>query len=105
MFRYFETFAIIYYLPAFFQQVYPAFKTEYSIYNALIVAILGFLSTLVAGIISDRFEKKNRMTKAIVCMTGSLLAIPAIYACTIGTTNFYWALAFMGMKFFISEGW
>ena len=105
MFRYFETFSIIYYLPAFFQQVWPAFKTEYSIYNAAIVAILGFLSTLIGGIISDKYEKKNRMTKAIVCMTGSLLAIPAIWACTMGTSNFYLALAFMGLKFLISECW
>ena len=27
MFRFFETFSIVYYLPSFFQKVYPLFKT------------------------------------------------------------------------------
>lgn len=77
-FRFFETFSIVYYLPVFFQKVYPLFKTEYGYYNAAIVAGCGFISTILGGLISDRYEKKNRMTKAYVCMVGSALAIPAL---------------------------
>jgi nitrate/nitrite transporter NarK len=56
-FRFWETFSIVYYLPAFFQKCFPAFKVEYGLYNAAIVSIMGFISTLAGGLISDRFEK------------------------------------------------
>lgn len=84
---------------------FPTFKLEYGLYNALIVSIMGFISTVSGGIISDRFEKSNRMTKALVCMVGSALAIPAITLCVLNPTNFYRSLFFMGVKFLVSECW
>jgi nitrate/nitrite transporter NarK len=105
MLRFFETFSIVYYLPSFFQRVYPMFKGEYGLYNAAIVSVCGFLSTIVGGIISDRFEKKSRMTKAYVCITGSLLGLPAIAACCLITNNFYLSLFLMAIKYLLSECW
>lgn len=81
------------------------FKVEYGLYNAAIVSCMGFISTIAGGLISDRFEKKNRMTKAYVCMIGSALAIPAISFCVLNPVNFYRALFFMGIKFLVSECW
>ena len=104
-FRFWETFSIVYFLPSFFQKVYPAFKSEYSIYSAAILSICGFLSTVLGGIISDKFEKKTKMTKAIVCILGSAAAIPAIAACTLITNNFYLSVFFMAVKYLISECW
>lgn len=66
---------------------------------------MGFISTLAGGLISDRFEKKNRMTKAYVCLAGSILAIPAISLCVLNPTSFYRALFFMAIKFMVSEQW
>ena len=66
---------------------------------------MGFLSTVAGGVISDRFEKRSRMTKALVCLVGSALAIPAITFCVLNPTNFYRALFFMGIKFLVSECW
>ena len=105
MFRFFETFSIVYFLPSFFQKVYPAFKVQYGLYNALIIAGCGFMSTVLGGLISDRFEKRSRLTKALVCMIGSGLAIPAIAACTLTTGNFYVSLFFMAFKYLVSECW
>jgi len=104
-FRFFETFSIVYFLPSFFQKVYPAFKTEYGLYSAMIIAGCGFLSTILGGLVSDRFERKSRMTKAIVCIFGSLAAIPAIALCTLTTSNFYVSLLFMGLKYLLAECW
>lgn len=105
MFRFWETFSIVYFLPAFFQRNFPTFKVEYGLYNALIVSTMGFVSTLAGGLISDKFEEKSRMTKALVCLVGSVLAIPAISFCVLNPTNFYRALFFMGVKFLVSECW
>ena len=105
MFRYFETFSVLYFLPSFFMKVYPAYKVQYGLYNSLIIASLGFCSTLLGGLISDRFEKRNRLTKALVCMIGSGLAIPAIAACTLTTGSFYISLAAMAIKYLVSECW
>ena len=74
-------------------------------YNAAIVSIMGFVSTLAGGLISDKFEKQNRMTKALVCIVGSAIAIPCISACVLNPVNFYRALFFMGLKFLVSECW
>jgi hypothetical protein len=104
-FRFFETFSIVYFLPSFFQKVYPLFKAEYGLYNALIVAGMGFSSTIIGGILSDKLEKKSRMTKARICMIGSALGIPAILACTLITGNFYLSLFAMAIKYLVSECW
>lgn len=71
----------------------------------MIVAGMGFLSTIVGGLLSDRFEKKSRMTKSIICIAGSLLGLPAIMACTLVTGNFYLSLFAMALKYLVSECW
>ena len=85
--------------------MYPIFKVEYGLYNALIVAGMGFLSTVVGGLLSDKFEKKTRMTKSIICIAGSLLGLPAIMACTLITGNFHLSLFFMAVKYLVAECW
>jgi len=105
MFRFWETFSIVYFLPSFFQKVYPLYKTEYGLYTSAIIAICGFMSTLLGGLLSDKFEKKSRMTKSIICMIGSLLGLPAIAMCTLVTNNFYVSLFFMAVKYLVAECW
>jgi uncharacterized membrane protein len=71
----------------------------------MIVAGCGALSTVLGGLISDKFEKNSRMTKAYVCSIGSALAIPAIALCTLNTTSFWLSLGAMGVKYLLSECW
>ena len=104
-FRFWETFSIVYFLPSFFQKVYPLYKSEYGLYSAAILSICGFLSTVIGGLISDKFEKRSKMTKALVCMLGSGIGIPVIAACVLTTGNFYLSLVFMALKYLISECW
>jgi hypothetical protein len=59
----------------------------------------------MGGIISDKYEKKNRMTKAMICIFASVFSIPAIALCTLITNNFYLSLFFMGVKYLIAECW
>lgn len=66
---------------------------------------MGALSTILGGLLSDKFEKRSRMTKAYICSIGSFLAIPAIALCVLNTQNFYLSLVAMGFKYLISECW
>jgi len=52
------------YIPVFFLKVYPAFKNEYAMLNALMLTVLGFVSNLAGGIICDKFESKYPNIKA-----------------------------------------
>jgi hypothetical protein len=38
---------------------------------------------MIGGIISDKYERKNYMTKSLICMIGALLAIPIVGIATI----------------------
>ena len=105
MFRFFETFSIVYFLPSFFQKVYPLNKTEFGLYASVILALCGLLSSLIGGLISDKFEKKSRMTKSLICIVGALIGLPAIAVCTLTTNNFYISIIFMALKYLVAESW
>ena len=60
---------------------------------------------MLGGLISDKYEKKSRMTKALVCLLGGALAIPAISACVLTTNHFWVSMAFMAVKYLLSESW
>lgn len=70
------------YAPVFFQRVFPAFKSKYALLNAIALISCGISSSLLGGIISDKFEKKSYMTKANIIMVGNALSIPLVaFAC------------------------
>ena len=80
-----------YYLPVFFLRNYPAYKTAFSTMNALSLSIFGMISGIVAGVVSDRFETKNKnyMTKAYIIILGCALGFPLMALTTLQTSNFW----------------
>jgi len=56
-FRFFGGYAIGFYMPLFFNNVFPDNKNVYAFGNALVVSGCGFASALLGGIISDKYEK------------------------------------------------
>ena len=72
----------------FFLQNYPQYEDEYSFINSIVLSVLGLASGIVAGIISDKFEKKSLLTKSWICMAGSISALPLIALATLQTDNF-----------------
>ena len=74
--------AIAAYAPIFYLKTFPSYVNEYAMANAAALSIFGFASSLLGGLISDAFEKKNLMTKAWVCIIGSLSAFPLILFAT-----------------------
>jgi nitrate/nitrite transporter NarK len=69
------------YLPVYFLKVFPAYKAEYAVWNAVSLAVGGLVASLAGGIISDHFESKSLMSKAYICMISSALAFPLLALC------------------------
>lgn len=89
------------YTPVFFGRTFPTYKSTYALLNAIALTTCGFSSSLLGGIISDKYEKKNYMTKAWIVMVGNVLSIPLVaFACF--TSNFYLAMLAFTLKIFIS---
>ena len=93
------------YLPIFFLKVYPTFKAQYAVTNALALAIGGLVASLAGGIISDYFESKNKMSKAYVCMISSGIAAPLTALCCLNQSNFYFSMIAITCKTFFSAGY
>lgn len=73
-----------YYVPVFFLKNYPAQKAIFSTINAFSLSVMGMTSGIVAGIISDRLEKKkNYMAKAWICFSGCFVALPLMALATL----------------------
>lgn len=89
------------YTPVFFQRVFPGFKAKYAMLNAMALIGCGISSSLLGGIISDKFEKKSYMTKANIIMTGNVLSIPLV-AMAVFSQNFYFAMIAFALKIFVS---
>jgi len=59
-------------------------------------------ASLGGGIIADKFEKKSRMTKAILCVQGCLLSPFLIGLGTLQTGNFYLGVLCYALKVLVS---
>ena len=80
----------IYYLPIFFLKNFPAQKAIFSQINALSMSVMGMVSGIAAGIVSDTLEKRGVLRiKAWICTTGALLALPLMALTTLQTSNFW----------------
>ena len=85
------------FIPVFFGRVYPAFKAEFALFNALAQVIFGLTASMAGGIISDKFEKKSLMTKALVCISGCVIA--PILLCTATLQSSYFWLSMVCFMF------
>lgn len=80
---------LTYYLPVFFLKNFPLFKAQYAAANSLVLSGCGLASGIIAGIIADKYESKNKMTKAYICALGSAIAVPLMAVATLQTNNFW----------------
>lgn len=90
------------FLPLFFGRNYPAFKSQYSVLNALGLVVGGMTASIGGGILADKFEKKSYWTKAILCIQGCALSFPLIALGTLQTSNFYLSILCYALKVLVS---
>jgi MFS family permease len=104
--RFFAGYAIGYFMPSYFEGVWKDDIKLYSSLNAIVVSLCGFASALLGGLISDYFSQRGvHMSKAYVCIAGSLLGVPTIIMCTLSKGNFYVAIAGLALEYFFAESW
>jgi MFS family permease len=104
--RFFESFAFVYYAPAFYQRCFPEMKSTYAVLNGIVQSGGAFLSAIAGGIISDRYERKSKMTKAYIGITTSVIGILLAGGISLFQgTNFYVSMCFLALKFLFTEGW
>ena len=80
------------FIPVFFGRVFPAFKAEFALFNAMSQTVFGLTASLAGGILADKFEKKSYLTKALICISGCLIAPLLIATATLQSSNFYLAM-------------
>lgn len=95
----------MYFMPAFYQQVYPGFKLAFANLNALSLACMGFCSALLGGVISDKYSPKYPMTNAWIGIVSSLLVIPCDILAFTTTGSFWVSISFLAAKYLAGECW
>ena len=80
-------------------------KNLFSILYALSVLIGGFSSQLIAGYISDKYEKSNFRTKAHVCTGMSILGAACGALTFLLDFSFAFSMSFLFLMFLTGEGW
>lgn len=104
MMRVLGSVAVSTYLPIFFLKVYPSYKDQFAVVNALSLAIGGFFASIAGGYLSDKLENKSLMAKSLICMTSCILAFPLTAACCLIQTNFWLSLSMITLKTVVSAG-
>ena len=89
------------YTPVFFGRVFPAYKSTYAFLNAVGLITCGLSSSILGGIIADKYESKSYMVKSWVIMAGQTLSLPLV-AIACFSNSFYVALAAMTCKIFLA---
>jgi hypothetical protein len=69
--------------------------------NAFSLTLFGLSSSIIGGIISDKFEKKSYMAKTAVILFGNFFSIPLVIVAML-TNNFYLSIGLMAVKVLIS---
>ena len=101
--RFWQGYTITYYSFSFFN-LYHEDKL-YGTINALAVLFGGFTSSIVAGIICDKYEPINYRAKSYVIVIQSLLAVPICAIAFLSTSSFTVSILFLFFEYLFSEGW
>ena len=105
-FRYFGGYAIAFYMPAFFNGLFPLHKEDYGVANAFVVSLCCLFSSVFGGYISDYYEKKGLLlTKAYVCIISAFLGIITFSMCTLIQSSFWFSIIMLGLEYAVAEAW
>ena len=87
--------AISCFLPMYILHAYPAFKTQYATFNAAMLAICGFTSNILGGMLGDRLETKFPKARVWICIVSALASIPLISLACMGGHHFWLTMVAM----------
>lgn len=103
MCRMFSQYAFDFYLPTYFMQTYPQFTNEFSVMMSIIVVSCGVMSSLIGGYLADKYSQKSDRAYSMICVIGSLMAIPFFTYAFLSGGNFWLCLLCVSMKYLLGE--
>ena len=86
-------------------KVYEGRDKSVATFRTVAGLIGSFVCTMTTGMICDKYERYNYMTKSYICMTTAIVSIPCscmIYLCT---TNFWVSIFGLFTEYLLSTGW
>jgi predicted MFS family arabinose efflux permease len=101
--RYWQAYTMIYFSISYF--AFYKMPVQYGLWNAFSVSVGGFSSSMIAGIISDKFEKRNYMTKAYVAVVMSVNSVFTSMVLFLFTRSFAFSMTFVFLNSLLCEGW
>jgi len=104
--RFFGGYAIGFFLPKYFNSIYPDYIKPYSYGNAAVVSLCGFASSIIGGIVSDKYEKEGILfTKMYICLGSAVTGTITFALCTLIQSNFWFSLCMLALEYFCAENW
>ena len=83
-FRFFGGFSIAFFMPKYFNGIWPNLSNAYAISNAFVVSFFGLASSLIGGYVGDIFETKGiLMTKAYICIFSGIFGTLFFCLCSL----------------------
>lgn len=70
-----------FYKPLYFTNIYPEYIDQFSIGNAAVYVTFAAVGAYIGGLLSDKFEEKQSLTKSWICAGSTALALPFISLC------------------------
>lgn len=95
--RYMGTCALYAYMPIVFGTNFPDFKSEYSTMSAMVIVGFGMTTSILEGLLSDRFQRENIWTNTLLNLGQISLSIPIILYGFWAPDDFYRALTCLAL--------
>ena len=92
------------FIPIFFLRTYPSYKNTYACINAAMLAILGFTSNILGGLIGDRAEGKDPNIKGKICTYSALISCPLLLLTCLGHGNFWLSFIALSLNILFTGG-
>ena len=75
-FKMMADYAVSLFQPLFFAANFPGNSSEFIFANAFYYLVPTTIGAVAGGYLSDKYEKKNYWSKAIICSSANLMAAP-----------------------------
>eukprot|EP00301_Raphidiophrys_heterophryoidea_P005488 c12295_g1_i5.p1 GENE.c12295_g1_i5~~c12295_g1_i5.p1 ORF type:complete len:570 (-),score=106.17 c12295_g1_i5:87-1796(-) len=93
------------YLPIYFHRMYPESQTEFAVANAIVVVLVGIVSSFLGGVMSDVLSHRFAAAPGLVVALSFTLAVPSIFGVMVLADKFWIAFLCWGLSVFFGEVW
>lgn len=96
MFRFIALYSMRFFLPIYYRAAFPEDITEFSKVNALFETLLGFIGSIAAGALGDRFNKGDENPFSKLIIISCLVSVPLQAVNFLSPNDFHLSLAALG---------